>query len=135
LNWQKIYARDRYDVSSPDFSLTKKDIGNALYYSSHLGLSKVTCSLISSGEDIDFQVDPCSALQAAALEGHETVVRLLLTAGADINAQDRKYGNALQAAVFADMRQRYSNCSLQEQMSTLNVDIMAMLYKQRPLQT
>ena len=101
LNWQKIYARDRYDVSSPDFSLTKKDIGNALYYSSHLGLSKVTCSLISSGEDIGFSGGPFgSALQAAALEGHETVVRLLLTAGADINAQDRKYGNALQAAVF-----------------------------------
>jgi hypothetical protein len=34
----------------------------------------------------------------AALLGFSTVTRLLLDAGADVNAQYRHYGNALQAA-------------------------------------
>ncbi|KAL4745563.1 ankyrin repeat-containing domain protein [Aspergillus terricola var. indicus] len=40
-----------------------------------------------------------NALQAAAYEGYQEIVQLLLYKGADINAQGGFYGNALQAAV------------------------------------
>jgi ankyrin repeat protein len=40
------------------------------------------------------------ALQAAALGEHADVVRMLLDAHADVNAQGGYYGNALQAAAF-----------------------------------
>jgi ankyrin repeat protein/aminoglycoside phosphotransferase (APT) family kinase protein len=42
--------------------------------------------------------DSSTALQAASAGGHETVVKMLLDAGADVNAQGGEYGNALQAA-------------------------------------
>lgn len=41
-----------------------------------------------------------SALQAASLKGHESVVLTLLSNGADTNASCRSFGNALQAAPF-----------------------------------
>jgi len=40
-----------------------------------------------------------NALYAAAAGGHETVVRLLVTIGANVNAQGGEYGNALCAAL------------------------------------
>ncbi|KAF2174325.1 hypothetical protein K469DRAFT_614903, partial [Zopfia rhizophila CBS 207.26] len=39
-----------------------------------------------------------NALQAASSGGHEKIVELLLSKGADVNAQGGHYGNALQAA-------------------------------------
>ncbi|KAK4220622.1 hypothetical protein QBC38DRAFT_525549, partial [Podospora fimiseda] len=39
-----------------------------------------------------------NALQAASLEGHQEIVKLLLDEGADVNAQGGLYDNALQAA-------------------------------------
>jgi ankyrin repeat protein len=39
-----------------------------------------------------------NALYIASLQGHGAVVKMLLDAGADMNAQGAKYGNALQAA-------------------------------------
>jgi ankyrin repeat protein len=42
--------------------------------------------------------DGWTALQVAASEGHEGVVKLLLHKGADVNAQGGDYGNALEAA-------------------------------------
>jgi len=41
-----------------------------------------------------------NALQAAASEGHETVVQLPVDRGADVNTQGSKYGNALQTAAL-----------------------------------
>ena len=38
------------------------------------------------------------ALQAASSGGHEAVVKLLIENGADVNAQGEQYGNALQVA-------------------------------------
>ena len=37
-------------------------------------------------------------LYAASFEGHDEIIELLLSKGADVNAQGGKYGNALQAA-------------------------------------
>ena len=39
-----------------------------------------------------------NALQAASSKGHESVVRLLVESGEDVNAQGGFYGNTLQAA-------------------------------------
>ncbi|KAE9385090.1 hypothetical protein BT96DRAFT_773109, partial [Gymnopus androsaceus JB14] len=41
-----------------------------------------------------------NALQAAALIGNEAIVQLLLSNGADVNAQGGLFGNALQAAAY-----------------------------------
>ena len=39
-------------------------------------------------------------LQAALYKGHEKVVELLLSKGADVNAQGGYFGNALQAVLY-----------------------------------
>ena len=39
------------------------------------------------------------ALQAARLGGNEAIVKLLLENGAELNAEEGNYGNALQAAL------------------------------------
>ncbi|KAJ7177593.1 ankyrin repeat-containing domain protein, partial [Mycena filopes] len=41
-----------------------------------------------------------NALRAAAYSGHKEIVKLLISCGADVNAQFGQYGNALQAAVY-----------------------------------
>ena len=47
------------------------------------------------------EMESHSLLSIAAMEGHEEVARLLLSKGADVNAQGGLYGNALQAASAA----------------------------------
>jgi hypothetical protein len=42
------------------------------------------------------------ALQTVIRDGHESALRLMLDAGADVNAQGGEYGNALQAAALGD---------------------------------
>ncbi|KAF8499924.1 hypothetical protein JB92DRAFT_2677543, partial [Gautieria morchelliformis] len=59
-----------------------------LYYTSLAGLERATQSLLMNGSDVNGRGgNKGSALQAAALKGHATVVGLLLKMGADINAQ------------------------------------------------
>ncbi|PKK42316.1 hypothetical protein CI102_12421, partial [Trichoderma harzianum] len=41
-----------------------------------------------------------NALQAAAQQGHDKIVQMLLDKGANVNAQGGEYGNALEAALF-----------------------------------
>jgi len=85
-----------------------------LYFSSLNGLIVSTKMLLEAGADVNTQAGEYdnalqadinvqdeaygNALQAASSRGHETVVRLLLDAGANVNAQGELYGNALQAA-------------------------------------
>ncbi|CUS08785.1 unnamed protein product [Tuber aestivum] len=75
----------------------------AIYYSSLLNLA-TACKLLVSGKEDATDVNARSgtygnALQAAAVQGNESVARLLLERGADVNAKGGHYGNALQAAV------------------------------------
>ena len=46
-----------------------------------------------------------NALQAAASEGHETLLKLLLDRGAELNARFRSYGNALQVVANKDNKE------------------------------
>ncbi|KAJ9484874.1 hypothetical protein VN97_g8488, partial [Penicillium thymicola] len=55
--------------------------------------------LLDEGVDLGKKGDG-GALQAASLGGYESVVEILLGAGADVNAQGGYYGNALQAAAW-----------------------------------
>jgi ankyrin repeat protein len=56
---------------------------------------------VDRGADVNTQGgEHGNALQAAALEGHEVIVRLLVDRGADVNAQGSGYGHALQAAAW-----------------------------------
>jgi ankyrin repeat protein len=50
------------------------------------------------GKGADMQGTDCAALQVASACGHKEVVQALLDQGADVNAQDRFFGNSLQAA-------------------------------------
>lgn len=56
-------------------------------------------TLVDTGPDLS-KMPRGNALQAAIWRGNENVVKLLLDAGADVNAPAGKYGNALQAAVW-----------------------------------
>ncbi len=85
-----------------------------LYFSSLNGLIVSTKILLEAGADVNTQAGEYdnalqadinvqdeaygNALQAASSRGYETVVRLLLDAGANVNAQGGLYGDALQAA-------------------------------------
>ncbi|KAI2741901.1 hypothetical protein DTO012A1_4463 [Penicillium roqueforti] len=52
-------------------------------------------------EDVNVKIGGSGgALQAASLGGYESLVEILLQAGAEVNAQCGEYGNALQAAAY-----------------------------------
>ncbi|KAJ5346952.1 uncharacterized protein N7506_000205 [Penicillium brevicompactum] len=55
--------------------------------------------LLDEGVDLGIEGDG-GVLQAASLGGYESVVEIMLGAGADVNDQGSEYGNALQAAAF-----------------------------------
>ncbi|KAJ5894868.1 hypothetical protein N7495_006559 [Penicillium taxi] len=56
--------------------------------------------LLYEGANIGNLNDVGSALQDASEAGHESVVELIIGAGAEVNAQGGMYGNALQAAAY-----------------------------------
>ena len=61
---------------------------NALHYTSLAGLRRATISLLESASDVNVQGGSYgSALQAALLKGHETIVRLLLEKGAEVDGR------------------------------------------------
>ena len=65
-----------------------------LYYASLLGLSVVVGKLIRAGVDVNGQGGiHDNALQAAIDRGHVATAKLLVEAGADVNAQDELYGH------------------------------------------
>lgn len=68
----------------------------------HTGAVMPLYSFFSSmGADLNAQGGNWeNALQAASLNGHDSIIRLVLAKGADVNAQRGTYGNALQAASY-----------------------------------
>src|ERR1700761_1079229 len=97
ISWIRLYDKDTYRARK--FSLTLNSIGSPLYYSSLLGLPKVTRLLLDEGADVNIQGGHFGcALQAASNSGHVEIVKLLLDRRADVNIQGGRYGSALQAA-------------------------------------
>lgn len=99
----RLFDLDEPWKSEPDFKKDFKDIAPLLYYMSLAGLYSTTESLLVTGVDVNAVSHGRygTALQAAAGEGHETIVRQLLNAGADIDAVARgqdAYSTALQQA-------------------------------------
>ncbi|KAM0719563.1 hypothetical protein Q7P37_003693 [Cladosporium fusiforme] len=103
----------------PDIEAEGGPYGNALQAASFSGHEEVVQILMDAGADINIQRRRVwqrttsgiiqwpreggsygNALQAASLGGHEAVIRILMDAGADVNAQGGFFGNALQAASF-----------------------------------
>ena len=81
-------------------------LSSTLCWASHLGIDSVAELLLDEGEDIDARendpsrfCDTLTALDLAALEGHESTTRLLLRRGADVDKHYEDYGSALHGAV------------------------------------
>ncbi|KIW90080.1 uncharacterized protein Z519_09511 [Cladophialophora bantiana CBS 173.52] len=69
------------------------------YYVASIGVAAVPEKILRRNIDVNAQGGFCgNALQGASVNGHETVVQMLLDAGANVNAQGGLCGNALQAA-------------------------------------
>jgi hypothetical protein len=64
-------------------------------------------------------------LYYAAMLGLSTITRLLLDAGADVNAQGELFSNALQVALWGGHEQVSRCCSTRAPTSTRRVDISA----------
>ncbi|CUS06945.1 unnamed protein product, partial [Tuber aestivum] len=99
--WLDIYDPDDPWRDEPEDS---GSYPSAIYYCSLLGLATACKLLVNRTEDrvnVNAQGGEYgNALQAAAANGNEAVVGLLLERGADVNAQGGGYGNALQAAAL-----------------------------------
>lgn len=85
---------------------TGRGMSTALCGASHMGLGRVVEVLLESGADVNYCGPTGSALQAAVfstqsfeyLGYHSEVRQMLIDAGANVNLQGGKYGNALQTA-------------------------------------
>lgn len=101
-NWVRLFDVDRRYASFPDIRRKSDDIPGPVYYASLLGYDETLEHLLKKdegNESIHRQGGSRgSALRVAAAEGHESIVQLLLSKGADINMQSGELGDALQAA-------------------------------------
>ncbi|KAJ7126657.1 ankyrin repeat-containing domain protein, partial [Mycena filopes] len=73
-----------------------------LYVAATTNLLDIGCVLIGEGQ---YSEDMARELASAAARGHCDMVRLLIGSGANVNSQNREYGNALQAAVYHGNRE------------------------------
>ncbi|KAF8160167.1 ankyrin repeat-containing domain protein [Pholiota molesta] len=101
-NWVRLWDCDGQYATFENFKtepdLKQTTFATALYYTSLLGLHRLSLHL-SKEVDVNAQGGRFgTALQAASHGGHEAVVKLLVEQGADVNAQGGYYSNALQAA-------------------------------------
>lgn len=100
-----IRIRDPDNDLKPAWEKQAEDIALPLYYAASLGALQLSQILIeASSSSIIDEFSPKgkfgTALQAAACWGHRTVTSLLLSKGANANAQGGRLGNALQAAAY-----------------------------------
>ena len=95
------------DTKYPDYSTEFPRQTTGLHLTARYGLPYLTQRLLSSQHnDSNILVNSEDSAHrtpvsyAASYNGHEQTVKLLLDAGADVNAQGGFYGNALQAASY-----------------------------------
>ena len=99
LTWVQLCNID--DHFDTDLALQLSDLAQPLYYAASVGLPDVVSDILQRTIDIDVghvSRGSVSPLWGAANRGHEQVVRMLLQAGADANAEDKDAGTALQIA-------------------------------------
>ncbi|KXG46054.1 NACHT nucleoside triphosphatase [Penicillium griseofulvum] len=107
LTWARLYDMD-LGMYESDWERAAEEIPSPLYYAALLGLVYVSSALIARWRDEFIMYAEVNAhrgeygtaLQAAASEGQEKVVQILLDYSADVSARGGHYGNALQAAAY-----------------------------------
>jgi len=115
--WMVLYDIDHPWKPKPSYKRAD-DIPSPVYCVSLLGLTTVLGQMLKIEQELDSTAVESqsksdsaigrllnaqgghyrNALQAASIDGHKSIVQLLLANGANINAQGGDYGNALQAA-------------------------------------
>jgi ankyrin repeat protein len=97
-----LRIRDSESVWDSDITSTLENIRSPLYWASQAGLTEAVEELVcNAGLDVNPEYGRSShnALIIASDAGHYDIVELLLSNGADVNAQGGFYGNALQTAL------------------------------------
>ena len=88
-NWIQMNDIDIEGYHSQYLSKDRAEVCSALYYSSLAGMQEVLDFLLHKGENVNVKGERLgNALQAASYEGHETITKILLENGADVNASD-----------------------------------------------
>lgn len=99
LTWVRLFDIDdspHHDES--DLTLSMSYLAQPLYYAASIGIPDIVRDILQRTTDINAGHDGRYPLCAAASRGHEPVVRMLLLAGADIDAFNTRSHTALQAA-------------------------------------
>ncbi|KAJ5091889.1 hypothetical protein NUU61_006759 [Penicillium alfredii] len=105
--WIRLHDLDRSWEKRVQFKRAPDTIASPVYYASLLGLTKTLSEIIGIGADNGVLTHLINTLggeyntplQAAALQGDEKIVQMLLDQGADVNAAEGGYwGSALRAA-------------------------------------
>ena len=90
------------------FSFIKKLFKPSLLEESERGDVDAVNQCISDGQDVNMKdKDGRSSLLVAAMEGHKTIVEILLAKGADVNAGDEGGGTPLDGAESLERRDDY----------------------------
>jgi hypothetical protein len=91
------------DKKHKNWDLKFSGLVSPLYYMAASGTTQLAEFLLDKNFEIEERSPGlfCFALQAAAANGNENMVQLLLNRGADANAQGGIFGRALQAAVWS----------------------------------
>ena len=99
-----------------------RDSTRALYWASFLGLHKTVSSLcnIKTGLDLDHEGGKYgTALQAAAYQGHDNIIDILLDEGCQAGTRGGLYGTALGAAAWSGHKNIVSKLILASPQSVL----------------
>lgn len=102
LNW--LRASDPARWGRYNFAMKSRELQQPLYYAAILGLATVVHALLTKDANVDYVYSSLSGyalrcpLHVAIVRGHDSVVRLLLSHGADIHTEDGFSRTPLQVA-------------------------------------
>ncbi|GAB1739832.1 hypothetical protein NU219Hw_g4767t1 [Hortaea werneckii] len=97
----RSWLRQIYQLREDQARLNDFKAGQAIYFATYVGLSKVVKLLLARGADVnESEAYHGTALQVASYRGYKDIVELLLARGANVNESEDYYGSALQAASY-----------------------------------